>query len=241
MRYGIISDIHGNLEALQAVLQACRKQSVDGILCAGDIVGYGANPSECLAVLKEVEAICVAGNHDWAVAAKLNAIYFPSDGKEAINWTRGKLSFEDIMLLSDLNLSCRNDDLVFVHSSPNQPEVFAYLADDQKAKMAFDAMEQSICFIGHTHVPQVYTKRGKSIINTNTFEFEVNPDYEYIINVGSVGQPRDGNPMASYCIYDSDAQMIELKRIQYDIQSAQRKIIEAGLPEFLSQRLSLGR
>ena len=143
------------MEALQAVLHACQQQNIDGILCVGDIVGYGANPSECLTALKEVEAICVAGNHDWAVAARLDATYFPNDGKEAINWTRSKLSIEDITLLSTLDLVCYNDELMFVHSSPSQPEAFTYITDDQKAAMAFEAMKQPICFIGHTHVPQV--------------------------------------------------------------------------------------
>ncbi len=241
MRYGILSDIHGNLEALQSVLRACQQQKADGILCVGDIVGYGASPAECLNLLKEVEAVCVAGNHDWAVAARLDASYFPADGKEAINWTRTHLSIEDVTLLSGLNLTCHNKDLMFVHSSPKQPEAFTYLTDDAKAAAAFEAMEQPVCFVGHTHVPQVHTKRGERIICANTPEFEVSPDCAYIVNVGSVGQPRDRNPMASYAIYDSGAQTIELKRVQYDIRSAQRKIIEAGLPEILAQRLSHGR
>ncbi len=240
MRYGIISDIHGNLEALQAVLKSCYQQNVQGILCAGDIVGYGASPGECLETLKEAEAICVAGNHDWAVAARLDATYFPSDGKEAINWTRSKLSIENITLLSTLNLTCYSDGIMVVHSSPCQPEMFTYLTNTDKATEAFSALEQPVCFVGHTHVPQVFTKHNDRVICTRTSEFEVRQDSQYIVNVGSVGQPRDGEPMASYAIYDVDAQMIELKRVQYDIRTAQEKIINAGLPELLAQRLARG-
>jgi len=241
MRYGIISDIHGNLEALQTVLQSCHRQNVQNILCIGDIVGYGASPGECIAALKEAEAICVAGNHDWAVAARLDASYFSSDGKEAINWTRSKISIEDITLLSMLNLVCTSDEVMMVHSSPFQPEAFTYLTDVAKATKAFSALSHPVCFIGHTHVPRIFAKRDNNIVNTKTFEFEVHPDYQYIVNVGSVGQPRDGNPMASYGIYDSETQMIELKRVQYDIQTAQKKIVNAGLPEILAQRLMHGR
>jgi len=241
MRYGIISDIHSNLEALQAVLQSCYKQNVEGILCVGDVVGYGASPAECIAALKEAEAICVAGNHDWAVAARLDASYFHSDGKEAVNWTRSKLSFEDITLLNGLNLVCTSDKVMMVHSSPKHPERFDYLTNIAKVTEAFNALEHSVCFVGHTHVPQVYAKKDDHIVNTNTFEFEIQPDHQYIVNVGSVGQPRDGNPLASYAIYDADVQMVEIKRIKYDIETAQEKIVNAGLPKSLAQRLMLGR
>jgi len=241
MRYGIISDIHGNLEALHAVLEACRRQNIEKSLCVGDIVGYGANPRECLAALMEIQAVCVAGNHDWAVVGKLDASYFLEDGKEAIHWTRNALSMEMIALMASLNLECHNEDLIMVHSSPFQPEAFTYLRDVETAGQAFQVMKQPICFIGHTHVPKVFAKRNDRIIQTNMLEFEIAPDCQYIVNVGSVGQPRDGNPMAAYCIYDTDMQMIEIKRTKYNIKLAQRKIIEAGLPEFLAQRLTHGR
>ena len=241
MRYAILSDIHSNLEALQAVFEACRYQNIDTILCLGDIVGYGANPNECLAVLEKVGAISVAGNHDWAVSGRLDASYFPVDGKEAISWTRNKFSFEEIAFLNSLNLVYQNEELAITHSSFHKPEVFTYLTNAEKTFRSFDAVDQPVCFVGHTHVPGVYVNRNEDIIDVNIFEFELNPEYKYLVNVGSVGQPRDGNPWASYCIYDADTQIVELKRIKYDVETAQRKIIEAGLPAFLSQRLASGK
>jgi predicted phosphodiesterase len=241
MRYAIISDIHGNLEALQAVLQAAQQQNVQALLNIGDTLGYGASPMECFHLLKNINATSVAGNHDWAVAGRLDASYFPEDAKDAAMWTRSQISIEDITEIATLDLTFQNDDLMMVHASPYKPEMFIYITDEKKASQAFEHTTHPICFVGHTHVPAVYAKRGESVINTNTLEFQINPEYEYIINVGSVGQPRDGNPMASYCIYDSDIQIIELKRTQYYIQGAQQKIINAGLPESLALRLNKGQ
>jgi putative phosphoesterase len=235
MRYAIISDIHSNLEALQAVFEYCRYLDIDTILCLGDIVGYGANPRECLAILQKVGAIMVAGNHDWAVSGKLNASYFPNDGKEAIFWTRNQFSFEEISFLNSLNLIYQNHELIITHSSLHQPEVFTYLDGIEKVKHSFAVMKQPICFIGHTHIPKVYVCRDKEILEVQPLDLELNPDYQYIVNVGSVGQPRDGVPMTSFCLYDTTTHMIELKRVEYDINTAQKKIIEADLPDFLTK------
>jgi len=241
MRYAIISDIHGNLEALQAVFEACQQQNLERVLCLGDSVGYGANPKECLELLERVGAISVAGNHDWAVSGRLDASYFPDDGMEAVAWTRNQFSFEEIDLINRLKLTYSEENFMLVHSSPHQPEAFNYVTNIEKAKLAFESMNQPVCFIGHTHIPQICVKRDQDVIMTNILDLELVSEHQYIINVGSVGQPRDGNPMASYCIYDSDMQMIELKRVPYDIESTQKKIIEAGLPEKLAQRLLSGR
>lgn len=241
MRYAILSDIHSNLEALQAVFEACRYQNVDKILSLGDVVGYGASPNECLSILEKVGAVSVAGNHDWAVSGRLDASYFPVDGKESILWTRNKLSFEAITSLNSLELVYQNEDLAISHSSFFEPEAFIYLTNAEKTLNSFDVMSRPICFVGHTHVPKVYIKRENDVISLNIAEFELDAKHKYIVNVGSVGQPRDGNSFASYCIYDSDMHIVELKRIKYDVETAQRKIVKAGLPNFLSERLTIGK
>jgi len=241
MRYGIISDIHSNLEALEAVVSALRRLHVQRVLCLGDIMGYGASPKQCLSLLKQIKAVSVAGNHDWAVSGKLNASYFPSDGKEAIAHNRNHLVLDDFEYLNGLDLVYKNQSLIMVHGTLHQPELFSYLDTSAKADETSNLMDRNICFVGHTHVPQVYVKQEGLIFPSEIPEFELKPNCSYIVNVGSVGQPRDENPKASFCIYDTDLRMIEIKRIKYDVELSQKKILEAGLPTFLAQRISYGK
>ncbi|HBR15370.1 MAG TPA: metallophosphoesterase [Candidatus Omnitrophica bacterium] len=241
MRYAVLSDIHGNLEALQAVIQACRQQRVEAFLCVGDTVGYGANPQECLEILRGLKAISVAGNHDWAVSGKLDFSYFTEDGQAAVLWTRNKIAFEQFNYLNSLELVYKNEDVILAHGSLDQPAQFNYLEDLPQAQEAFPLMDRGICFVGHTHVPRIFIQRGEKSYFTQILEMELSADDKYIVNVGSVGQPRDGNSLASYGIYDTGMAMIDIKRVPYDIPTAQRKILEAGLPEHLAERLALGR
>ncbi len=240
MRYAVISDIHGNLEALNSVIDSCHSSGVDSFICAGDIVGYGANPRECLDIIRELRIISVAGNHDLAVAGKIDASYFIPAGKAAIAWCRNVLSFEDFDFLNGLPLVLKNNYLIVVHASLHHPERFEYLYDIINATDTFYLMDRSVCFIGHTHRPQIFIQKDGRLFFPNELSIELSAGCKYIVNVGSVGQPRDSNPMACYCIYDTDLNMIEVKRVAYDIKSAQRKIIEAGLPEILAYRLSTG-
>ncbi len=241
MRYAIISDIHGNLEGLRAVLRECSLAQVQALLCAGDIVGYGANPKECLAIIRQFKAMAVAGNHDWAVGGRLDFSHFTDDGRAAVEWTRSQISMEDIAYLNALELSVKNKDLILVHASLYQPQEFRYMTDVSKAMESFALMDVPVCFIGHTHVPGVFVQAdGKSYYLDNS-TVEIQPRYKYIVNAGSVGQPRDGNPMAGFCIYDTGLQTIELRRVPYNIHEAQRKILEAGLPRNLAFRLAVGK
>lgn len=240
MRYGIISDIHGNLEGLQAVLRECSLARVQAILCTGDIVGYGANPKECLEIIRQFKVITVAGNHDWAVGGRLDFSHFTDDGRAAVEWTRLHLSIEDITYLNAIELSVKNRDFILTHASLDQPQQFMYMTDMSKIIPSFALMDVAVCFIGHTHVPAVFVEADGKAYHLENSSIEVQPGYKYIINTGSVGQPRDGNPMASFGIYDTAMQTIELRRVPYDIQEAQRKIIEAGLPRSLALRLMKG-
>ncbi len=240
MRYAILSDIHGNLEALEAVIADCKCQKVDTVLCAGDIIGYGTNPKECIEILQKYKVVCVAGNNDWAVSGRLDATHFTPDEKAAIMWTRDNLPFEYYNYLNALELILKNKDFILAHSTLHNPKDFHYMDDISKAPDTFYLMDNPVCFVGHTHVPKIFIQQGSNIFYSNGLDIEVNPTYKYVVNAGSVGQPRDGNPMASYCIYDTKMKMIENKRVRYDVAAAQQKILAAGLPEFLAQRLAVG-
>ena len=241
MRYAILADIHSNIEALDSVLKNCQQQKIDGIFCAGDIVGYGANPLECLQRLGEVQAICVAGNHDWAVSGRLNASYFTNDGKAALAWTRNKLPLDYVQFFNKLELCYQHSDFEMVHSSPLHPERFSYLDDISKVAQAVGHMKTSVCFIGHTHVPRIYVSHAEQVTFYANNEIDIIPGNKYLVNVGSVGQPRDGNSLASFAIFDTELKTIRIQRQKYDIPAAQAKIISAGLPKALADRLSFGK
>ncbi|MBN1870716.1 MAG: metallophosphoesterase family protein [Candidatus Omnitrophica bacterium] len=240
MRYGILSDVHGNLEALEAVLALYQEERIENFFCCGDVVGYGANPKECLEIVRGLRMLCIAGNHDWAVSGRLNPAYFNPVAKEAIYWTQKQLTAEEIGFLNDLQLVDKNDQLILTHGSLNEPESFHYMMYLSHAVETFRLMDRNLCFIGHSHVPQIIIRQKEKIWLSDTLKITMEPGCQYIINVGSVGQPRDGNPMAGYCVYDTKSQGIEIKRITYDIKLAQKKILQAGLPASLAARLSIG-
>jgi len=241
MRYAIFSDVHSNLEALQAVLAACRAEGARKLFCAGDIVGYGANPKECIDLLRELNITCVAGNHDWAVCGRMDYGNFRDEGKKAIDWTKKVLSTQYIEFLNKLDLTFKTDEFVMVHATLNKPNLFQYLLDMNQSQDTFYLMDRTVCFVGHTHRPQIFAKQNDSVSLAQGLKIEINFQFKYIVNAGSVGQPRDGNPQACLCIFDPDLNRIEVKRVTYDIAGAQKKILEAGLPEMLARRLSVGQ
>ena len=241
MRYGIFSDIHSNLEALKGVLEAYKKEQVDRLLCVGDIVGYGANPKECIDIIRDQNITSVAGNHDWGVTDKFSIDYFNPYAKEAVVWTRKAIDMEDSTYLNNLNLIFDDDDFCLVHGALSSPDSFSYIFSLSEANLSFKHMQASVCFIGHTHVPITFEKEKENISYTKSYDIDIDPDKKYIINVGSVGQPRDNNPDACFSIYDTVEKNVKIKRISYDIKKAQRKIIEFGLPSFLAMRLGIGQ
>ena len=241
MRYAILSDIHSNLEALEAVLLDCRRQGIEAYVCLGDIVGYGANPAECVQLTRKFAKRCVAGNHDYAVAGKIDVSYFTKDGQAAVFWTQQNVSFETIEFLSQLPVTDRGGDFVMAHGTLHDAGRFQYLTDVVDAAESFACMEEKVCFVGHTHVPKIFVHAGQNVYELPGQETEVDQRYRYIVNIGSVGQPRDGIPLAAYGIFDTGAGLIGVHRVRYDIAGAQRKIRAAGLPENLAKRLELGR
>lgn len=241
MRYGIVSDIHSNLEALEKVLDHFRTESIDSYVVLGDIVGYAANPNECVGVVRDLTDRVIAGNHDYAAIGLTDISFFNPVAAEAAIWTGNVLTEENTDYLTDLPLSFAANDLLFVHSSPYNPHLWYYVLSLDDAKEGFSVFGEKVCFLGHTHQPITFTERaGRYGVIENPM-FKIEHDKRYIVNVGSVGQPRDSDPRACCAIYDTGAQSVEIKRIEYDIGVAQQKIRQAGLPEFLAHRLELGR
>jgi len=241
MKYAIFSDIHGNLEALGAVIYALSKEKIDKYLCAGDVVGYGADPGTCLKKVKQKTSSIISGNHEAACSGLFPLENLNENAASAVVWTKKILKTEEIDSLRGLPLVFENKDLAMAHGSLDNPQEFCYLFEPYESKETFDLLKKNICFIGHTHRPRIFVKRDTIISLIGDNKLELNPDYKYVVNIGSVGQPRDGDPRASYCIYDTQKQEIEIKRVSYDIETAQKKIIEAGLPRILADRLALGR
>jgi diadenosine tetraphosphatase ApaH/serine/threonine PP2A family protein phosphatase len=242
MKAAIIGDIHSNLEALQAVIKDIKKRRIKSILCVGDLVGYGANPNECIEIcLREAKAI-VAGNHDWATIDKTDVSTFNPVAAAAIRWTQQNIRKENIEKLKTLELHANVNSLLLVHASPHQPEAWKYLLSLEEFEREFSFFEEKYCFIGHSHIPSAAFQDANGysdFLQENPFPLIKNR--KYIVNVGSVGQPRDLDPRASYAIYDGNNNTIEIVRLEYNIPLAQQKIIDAGLPEVLADRLLVGK
>lgn len=240
MRYAIFGDIHGNMEALTAVFADMKSARVDRALCLGDIVGYGAEPEKCIGELRARGIASVLGNHDSAAVGDTPLDYFNDYAREAVIWTADRLSVDDKAYIKSLPLLGGDGGFVTVHSSLANPGEWGYVIDLPSLRRCFDLLTGRLCFIGHSHVPVVFEERG-SIVGRRACDVPLERKCRYIINVGSVGQPRDGDCRASYGLYDEDEMRFEIKRVPYDVGKAQEKIIAAGLPKSLAFRLGVGR
>ena len=243
MRYCILGDVHGNLEALEAVLADAEKQGVDRYVCVGDIVGYGANPRECVERVNGLTTQIVAGNHDCAVVGRTDVEYFNMFAREAVLWTQAQLSPEEKGFLRGLPLMLEVDGLTIVHATVHQPEQFGYIESALAARLSFDALSNDLAFVGHSHVPVAffYEQRGEEIWYSQDNDVPLGDFSKTIVNVGSVGQPRDENPLAAYGLYDTEQRRVTIRRVEYDVEAAKQKILDAGLPEVLAVRLLVGR
>lgn len=233
MKIGIISDIHANLEALTAALEVMTGSHVDEIVCLGDIVGYGANPGECLELIRKRCARVVLGNHDQAAVDLAAAEYFSDPARMAVEWTAQRLSEDEKRYLAGLPLTAERAGVLLVHASPREPGAWDYLFSESEARMAFGAFPHRICFVGHSHVPGVFAEHSRAP--------QVGKEDRFIVNVGSVGQPRDGDPRLSVGVFDSGMWSYTNVRVPYDVASARAKILDAGLPVILGDRLLKGR
>ncbi|MCX7915469.1 MAG: metallophosphatase family protein [Verrucomicrobiae bacterium] len=241
MKYAILSDIHGNLEALQAVLQDAKQQGCTHYVCLGDIVGYGPNPRECLHVIQELNCPTVIGNHDEYVAKDQALTGFNPMAADGIKWTRDQLTEAEKNWLRGLKYVRTVDPFTIVHATLDLPERWAYVFDKLAAAASFNYQHTAVCFNGHTHVPIAFIRTPAGIQGGLYTRIRIEVARKYFINVGSVGQPRDRNPKAAYVIFDLPNNLIELRRVEYDLAATQKKIRAAGLPESLAQRLEQGR
>lgn len=240
MKYGILGDIHGNLEALEAVLERFEAAGVRKYVSVGDLVGYGASPCECIRRVRGLGAVVVAGNHDFAAVDKLNIDFFNAYARESALWTRSTLSEEDKQYIRSLKLVEYCDNFTLVHSTLYSPELFEYIQTSYDAHLSFEQQSTPIAFIGHSHVPVNFFKRKNVSFNMDS-EVRLDENTKIMVNVGSIGQPRDENPDAVAVIYDSDEGVVRISRLHYDVEKAARKIVQAGLPEILAERLKYGR
>jgi len=238
-RYAILGDIHGNWEALTAVLEDAHAQGATDYACVGDLVGYNANPAETLHRVRELGMVCVRGNHDHYVAHDELARDFHPLAANAVDWTRMQLGEDDLAFLRALSMKRMVNGFLLVHSTLDMPEKWGYVFDELEAESSFSYQSTSVCFHGHTHQPVIFEKDG-AVTRLNTLRTAITLGKKYFINVGSVGQPRDGDPRASYGLYDTVGRVVELRRVVYDIAGAQQHILDAGLPKRHAVRLASG-
>ena len=240
MRYAILSDVHANREALEAVLADAAPRA-DAVLSLGDAVGYGADPIACLELLAERAHATVAGNHDHAVAGLLDTSWFNPRAAAAVEWTREQLDDDYRAWLGGRPLILELGDATLVHASPAQPEEWEYLMSAEDGFAVFGAFATRYCFVGHSHVPGVWSL-GSSGPEHRRGDVGLTAERgrRYLVNVGSVGQPRDHDPRAAYALWDADGGEIRIRRVPYDVDAARRKILAAGLPRFLADRLAVG-
>ena len=243
MRYAIIADIHANLAAFTAVLEDIEHRGgVEEVWCLGDVVGYGPDPHQCLELLRKYNHVCVAGNHDWAAIGKVDTSDFNPDAAAACHWTAQQLSPDDIQYLESLPLVIEKDDFTLVHGSPRDP-IWEYVLSTSIALENFTFFQSKYCLVSHSHVPLVFKDDEAGSCSFNQLSPNIRlalGKSRLIINPGGVGQPRDGDPRASYAIYDSETRLIRLYRIPYDIDATQDKMMQNGLPVRLVVRLSHG-
>jgi len=240
MRFAIFGDIHANLEALEAVLADAQAHNVTQYVCLGDVVGYNANPHECVERIRELECPVVKGNHDEQASVTDDLHGFNPLAEEAIAWTRKHLTEDDKQWLRDLKMVRQVRDFTIVHATLDTPHKWGYVFNQLDAAASFNYQHTQLCFYGHTHAPRAYIRDG-SVKSQVLDKLQIEPGKKYFINVGSVGQPRDGDWHAAYCLFNPEKQTVELRRLEYDIWTAQDKIVDAGLPQRLADRLALGK
>jgi predicted phosphodiesterase len=238
--YAVISDAHSNAEALRSVLRDIKKRQIQDIFFLGDAVGYGPEPNECVELLGVECRIMVAGNHDWGLLGLTDPESFNKNAGIALDWTRGILTEDNrkMLRLTHLKAELQERDITLVHATPYKPERWHYLTTLAEAITNFKYMRTDICYVGHSHKPFIIEMLPAGELNVSKGEMRKKAGCRYIVNAGSVGQPRDGDPRACYAVADDDR--IELVRVGYDIKATQKRMEDAALPLPLIERLSFG-
>ena len=237
----IFGDIHANIDALDVVLDDCRREGVTDYLCTGDVVGYNAVPGECLRKIRDLGCPVVKGNHDHYVSSDQDLSDFHPNAAAVVAWTRQQLSDDEMQWLRDMPFEYSSKGISLVHATWDNPQGFGYVFDHLQAEANFIKQKTPLCFHGHTHCPMIYEKQIGGVYRIEAQEMKLPIGRKYFINVGSVGQPRDGDSRCAYALYDTAARTVRFRRLEYDIEAAQRRIREAGLPERLAERLALGQ
>jgi predicted phosphodiesterase len=240
LRFAIFSDIHANLEAFEAVLEDAAEQKCTHYVCLGDVVGYNANPHECVQRVQAMDCPVVKGNHDEQASLTESSRDFNELAESAIRWTRDHLTGEDKAWLRDLRLQRQVRDFTIVHATLDTPAQWGYVFNNLDAAASFTYQHTPVCFCGHTHVPMAFI-RDEGVRRVKIDQLRIETGKKYFINAGSVGQPRDADWRAAYCIFDVENNVVELRRVRYQVATAQKKIIKAGLPPPLAERLAVGR
>mgnify|MGYP001611706522 CR=1 FL=1 len=246
MRIGILGDVHSNLEALQASVGKLREERVEHWVQVGDVVGYGADPIACIELVRELRCTVCLGNHDAAVVGFIPTEYFNHFARRAIEWTRDRLRPSDMEFLRSLPLKVEHPHYTVVHGSLHMPEQFGYVFSPVEAADSIAKQRTKVAFVGHSHIPAIYlhrhggSPRDLHCIYEPEMEVDITEHDRALVNVGSVGQPRDEDSRAAFAIYDTDTHVVRISRVEYDIATAQTKIRAAGLPSVLADRLSLG-
>jgi len=240
VKIGILSDIHSNGDALDAVLEHAGTRGIDRWWCLGDIVGYGAEPDRVVERVKEIGAVSVAGNHDWAACGLVSTRSFNRHAAAAAEWTARASRPDTLAWLKALPLVERQEGSLLVHATPSAPEEWNYCMMIEDALFELEHFEEPLCVIGHSHYAGAFEKDGDDVRYTRAPEIRLRQGRRYLVNVGSVGQPRDGDPRAAYAILESEQGLMSHQRVAYDVEAAQSKILAAGLPPFLASRLAAG-
>ena len=244
MRFAFISDIHANLEALEAAFEDIACQNIDEVICLGDIVGYGANPNECCDLVKKNCPVTLLGNHDAAAVDQLSTQHFNIHAKIAIEWTSQNLKKESEVFLSALPLRATKPSMTLVHSTPYEPNMWYYITSLEEAAFNYQFFDTQLCLVGHTHIPIIIVldkEKELYVHQDSVVHLDDIKESRLLINVGSVGQPRDRNPKSCYGIFDSDAGEFSYRRVSYNIEKTQAKMKKIKMPEFLINRLQDGR
>lgn len=244
MRIGVFSDVHANLEALSAVLEAYRKENIDLYYCLGDTVGYGGSPNECADLVRNLAKVTILGNHDAAVSGRMDYSYYYEAARHALDVHAKMISAENMQWLTGLPYQHKieSPDMLLCHGSPVRIEDFDYIFAPEQARECLPIWDKlgHITLIGHSHLCKVFALTRNSVEELPSMDFELESDRKYIVSVGSVGQPRDFDNRASYTIFDSDKKRFEFRRIEYDIELSAHKVLRARLDRNFAHRLSLG-
>ena len=230
MRYAIVSDLHANLQAWKVVYEDIQNNNADRIICLGDIVGYGPNPAQLLREIRNKVDAVILGNHDAALCGKLDVTLFNDDAQRLLEWTRKQLNAEDLKYISSLPLTLIGDGFLCAHGEFSEPGNFDYASEAAEVLPSWKATEADLLFVGHTHEPAIFVLGNSGIPRSvEPQDFTIDPGKRYFVNVGSVGQPRDKDPRACYCIYDTETRSVFWRRVKFDVEAYRKALRATGL------------